>query len=198
MVSLWHNEGWCLLLGKEGEVKHIGDGHLPGLGVHHLCRHSSLNVVILQGSASQKLHSFWQFTNDCILKSTYLHVADLWVEVQHGSNLNRSSEPDIVHVETPRPTFAFRILVSIKSILTKMKIMVACHYQIHEHWPRPVQKPASWWNHQRSCWTWMERSFEAKYFIPVTLLCDNFFTCFCSEAGKQSGSSAWHPRTRQS
>ena len=54
MVSLWHNEGRCLLLGKEGEVKNIGDGHLPSLGVHHLCRHSSLDVVILQAQCKSK------------------------------------------------------------------------------------------------------------------------------------------------
>ena len=49
MVSLWHNRGWGLLFGEEGEVEDVGDGHLPGLGVDHLCRHSRLNVVILQG-----------------------------------------------------------------------------------------------------------------------------------------------------
>ena len=36
MVSLWHNEGRGLLLGQEGEVEDIGDGHVPRLGVHHL------------------------------------------------------------------------------------------------------------------------------------------------------------------
>ena len=55
VVSLWHNEWWGLLLGEEGEVKDVGDGHLPGLGVHHLSRHSCLNVVILQWSKSQNL-----------------------------------------------------------------------------------------------------------------------------------------------
>ena len=48
MVSLWHNEGWGLLLCKEGEVKDVGDGHLSGFGVYHLCRHSRLHVVILK------------------------------------------------------------------------------------------------------------------------------------------------------
>ena len=62
MVSLWHNEGWCLLLGKEGEVKDVGDGHLSSLGVHHLCRHSCLDVVILQGRADQKLLIHFEHT----------------------------------------------------------------------------------------------------------------------------------------
>ena len=60
MVSLWHNRGWGLLLGEEGEVEDVGDGHLPGLGVDHLCRHSRLNVVILQGSVTQMQNSIWQ------------------------------------------------------------------------------------------------------------------------------------------
>ena len=50
MVGLWHNEGWRLLLGEEGEVEDVGDGHLPGLGIHHLGRHSGLDVVVLQGN----------------------------------------------------------------------------------------------------------------------------------------------------
>ena len=50
MVSLWHNEGWRLLLGEEGEVEDVGDGHLPGLGIHHLGRHPGLDVVVLQGN----------------------------------------------------------------------------------------------------------------------------------------------------
>ena len=54
MVSLWHNEGWGLLLGEEGEVKDVGDGHLPGLGVDHLRRHSRLHVIILQWSEFRK------------------------------------------------------------------------------------------------------------------------------------------------
>ena len=50
MVSLWHDEGWRLLLGEEGEVEDVGDGHLPGLGIHHLGRHPGLDVVVLQGN----------------------------------------------------------------------------------------------------------------------------------------------------
>ena len=50
MVSLWHNEGWRLLLGEEGEVEDVGDGHLPCLGIHHLGRHPGLDVVVLQGN----------------------------------------------------------------------------------------------------------------------------------------------------
>ena len=50
MVGLWHNEGWRLLLGEEGEVEDVGDGHLPGLWIHHLGRHSGLDVVVLQGN----------------------------------------------------------------------------------------------------------------------------------------------------
>ena len=48
MVSLWHNEGWGLLLGQEGEVEDVGDGHVPCLGVHHLRRDPSLDVIVLQ------------------------------------------------------------------------------------------------------------------------------------------------------
>ena len=40
--------------------------------------------------------------------STYLNIADLGVEVEHGSDLNGSSEPDVVHMQTPGTAFAFK------------------------------------------------------------------------------------------
>ena len=44
-----------------------------------------------------------------MISSTYLHIADLRVEVEHCSNLNWSSEPDVVHVNAPWATFTLRI-----------------------------------------------------------------------------------------
>ena len=40
--------------------------------------------------------------------STYLNIADLGVEVEHGSDLNGSSEPDVVHVQTPGTAFTLK------------------------------------------------------------------------------------------
>ena len=53
MVSLWHNEGRGLLLGQEGEVEDVGDGHVPRLGVHHLRWDPSLDVIVLQDTSSE-------------------------------------------------------------------------------------------------------------------------------------------------
>ena len=44
-----------------------------------------------------------------MISSTYLHIADLRVEVEHCSNLNWSSEPDVVHVNAPWATFTLRM-----------------------------------------------------------------------------------------
>ena len=51
------------------------------LGVDDLCRNSGLYLVVLG-------------------------VADLGVEVEHGPDLDRGAEPDVVHVETVGPGLA--------------------------------------------------------------------------------------------
>ena len=53
MVSLWHNEGRGLLLGQEGEVEDVGDGHIARLWVHHLRWDPSLDVVVLQDTSNE-------------------------------------------------------------------------------------------------------------------------------------------------
>ena len=54
-----------------------------------------------------------------MISSTYLHIADLRVEVEHCSNLDWSSEPDVVHVNAPWATFTLRIRKESKSISCK-------------------------------------------------------------------------------
>ena len=50
VVGLWHNERWCLLLGQEGEVEDICDGHQACLGVKNLSRHSGLDEAVLNSN----------------------------------------------------------------------------------------------------------------------------------------------------
>ena len=58
-----------------------------------------------------------------MISSTYLHIADLRVEVEHCSNLDWSSEPDVVHVNAPWATFTLRIRKESKSISCKSVLL---------------------------------------------------------------------------
>ena len=80
MVGLG-DDGGGRLLQEEGEVEHIGDRHLPGHRVQGLRRHPDLHVVALG-------------------------EADLRVEVEHGADLHRRSEQDVVHVQDRRSRLA--------------------------------------------------------------------------------------------
>ena len=59
-----------------------------------------------------------------MISSTYLHIADLRVEVEHCSNLDWSSEPDVVHVNAPWATFTLRIRKESKSISCKSVLLL--------------------------------------------------------------------------
>ena len=59
-----------------------------------------------------------------MISCTYLHIADLRVEVEHCSNLDWSSEPDVVHVNAPWATFTLRIRKESKSISCKSVLLV--------------------------------------------------------------------------
>ena len=73
--------------------------------------------------------------------STYLNVADLGVEVEHCSDLNGSSEPDVVHVQTPGAAFTLK---KCHILWYQMDINQSGEsYQRREHWPSPTQMPAS-------------------------------------------------------
>ena len=59
--------------------------------------------------------------------------------------------------------------------------------------------PASWWTHQRSCWTWMLIFSPAIFSTTCSVwVLECLCTCFCSEVGKQSGFSTWRLQTTQS
>ena len=73
MVGLG-DDGRRSLLQEEGEVEHVGDRHLAGHRVQRLRRDPDLHVVALG-------------------------EADLRVEVEHGADLHRRSEQDVVHVK---------------------------------------------------------------------------------------------------
>ena len=134
--------------------------------------------------------------------STYLNIADLGVEVKHGADLNGSSEPDVVHMQTPGTAFAFTEM-SCTLVSNGYWSLMSKWWKLPKTWAlaQPNSNACLMMNPPKILLNLNVNFLSSPFFLTpqqFVWLSSGMFTCFCSEVGKQSGFSTWRLQTRQS